>query len=77
VVPPLEEQREIANVFNALDRKQKVQKQKNVVLNDLFRTLLRQLMTAQIRVHDIDLTELGSAATADEPCQTTRTQLVI
>jgi hypothetical protein len=29
------------------------------LLQELFRTLLHQLMTAQIRVHDVDLSELG------------------
>lgn len=54
-VPSLEEQREIADVFAALDRKQKVHERKHAGLTDLFRSLLHQLMTAQIRVHDIDM----------------------
>ncbi|MDO9069068.1 MAG: restriction endonuclease subunit S [Deltaproteobacteria bacterium] len=31
------------------------------LLDSLFRTLLHQLMTAQIRVHDLDLSELETA----------------
>jgi type I restriction enzyme, S subunit len=54
----LEEQREIADVFAALDRKQKVHERKHVGLTDLFRSLLHQLMTAQVRVHDLDLDEI-------------------
>jgi len=54
-VPPLGEQREIAHVFAALDRKQKVHERKHAALTDLFHSLLHQLMTAQIRVHGIDV----------------------
>ena len=57
-VPSLDEQREIAGVFAALDRKEKVHERKRAALAALFRTLLHQLMTAQLRVHDIDLPEL-------------------
>ena len=56
-VPALEEQREIANVFAALDRKEKVHQRKHAALTALFRTLLHQLMTAQLRVHDLDFRE--------------------
>lgn len=58
-LPSLGEQREIADVFAALDQKEKVHERKHAALTDLFRTLLHQLMTAQIRVHDLDLPELG------------------
>jgi len=51
-VPSLKEQREVADVFAALDRKEKVYERKKQSLTDLFRTLLYQLMTVQIRVHD-------------------------
>ncbi|MDA8238742.1 MAG: restriction endonuclease subunit S [Nitrospiraceae bacterium] len=54
-VPSLEEQQEIAGVFKALDRKEKAHKSKAKTLTDLFRTLLHQLMTAQIRVNNLDL----------------------
>ena len=57
-VPSLEEQREIADVFAALDRKQKVHECKHAGLTDLFRSLLHQLMTAQIRVNDLDVGEI-------------------
>jgi len=63
-VPPLEEQREIAGVFVALDMKQKVDERKHPVATDLFRTLLHQLMTAQIRVQDLELDELMASARA-------------
>ncbi len=54
-VPALGEQREIADMFAALDRKEKVHHRRCASLTDLFRTLLHQLMTAQIRVHDLEL----------------------
>ncbi len=58
--PALDEQHEIAAVFAALDRKEKVHQRKHTTLTALFRTLLHQLMTAQIRVHDLDLPKLTS-----------------
>ena len=67
-VPSLEEQREIADLFAALDRKQKVHERKHASLTDLFRSLLHQLMTAQIRVHDLDLPELEQEGKAEMPC---------
>ena len=62
-VPSLGEQREIADVFAALDRKEKVHERKHAAQNNLFRTLLHQLMMAQIRVHDLDLPELAALTT--------------
>ena len=54
-VPALDEQHEIAAVFAALDRKEKVPQRKHAAFTALFRTLLHQLMTAQLRVHDLEL----------------------
>jgi type I restriction enzyme, S subunit len=61
-VPSLDEQREIANIFAALDQKEKVHERKMMSLADLLRALLHQLMTAQIRVHDLDILDLEAAA---------------
>ncbi len=58
-VPSLDEQREVAHVFAALDRKEKVHERKHATLTEIFRTLLHRLMTAQIRVNSLDLLELG------------------
>lgn len=58
-VPDIDEQREIAAVFQAIEDKANVHRRKHVALGALFRTLLHQLMTAQVRVHDLDLAELG------------------
>lgn len=48
-------QAEIANILDANEQKALVHEQKMLCLQALFRTLLHQLMTAQIRVHDLDL----------------------
>lgn len=53
-IPKTEEQDEIASQINCLDQKLIFHFQKKQLLADLFRTLLHQLMTAQIRVHDLD-----------------------
>lgn len=57
-VPSLDEQRKIAEVFATLDRKEKVHQRKHAALKDLFRTLLHELMMAQIRVDSLNLPEL-------------------
>jgi type I restriction enzyme S subunit len=50
-----QDQNTIVNCLNNLDQKLSVSRRKQRLLSDLFRTLLHQLMTAQIRVHDLDL----------------------
>jgi type I restriction enzyme S subunit len=55
----LEEQDEIVKMLDYCDYKIAVQRQKYNILNDLFRTLLHQLMTAQIRVNDLNLSALN------------------
>lgn len=54
-IPSLDEQREIAEVFTVLNSKKKFLTRKRSTLTDLFRTLLHQLMTAQIRAHNLEL----------------------
>lgn len=54
-VPDPKEQDEIVDNLGSLNRKIAVHTRKNRHLTDLFRTLLHQLMTAQIRVRDLDL----------------------
>lgn len=55
-LPSVEEQREIAEAFSATDRKIRLAIQKQNELKDLFRTLLHELMTAKIRVHELGIT---------------------
>jgi type I restriction enzyme S subunit len=57
-IPQPTEQDKIIEGIGRLDRKLAVHSQKKRLLEDLFRTLLHQLMTAQIRVHDVDLSFL-------------------
>ena len=59
-VPALDEQHEIANVFTAMDLKEKTQQHKHTALTDLFRTLLHQLMTAEIRANKVDIRVLNN-----------------
>jgi len=57
-VPKPEEQDEIVQNLGCLDIKLAIHRRRGQALSSLFRTLLHQLMTAQIRVHDLDLPEL-------------------
>ncbi len=56
--PKPEAQAEVVATLTALDAKRQIHRRKHATLTALFRTLLHQLMTAQIRVHDLDLSEL-------------------
>jgi type I restriction enzyme S subunit len=61
------EQLEIADTLSLCDRRGDAIQQKLRSLTDLFHTLLHQLMTAQIRVNELDLTELGAEVGAEYP----------
>ena len=61
LIPALDEQKEIVATLESLDAKLSLHQRKHTALTALFRTLLHQLMTAQIRVHDLDLPELETA----------------
>ena len=52
-VPSLEEQVEIYESMDTVVEKLEIHMRK-ILLEELFRTLLHQLMTAQIRVNEID-----------------------
>jgi type I restriction enzyme S subunit len=54
-VPPPEEQKVIATIMHAIDRKVSVHERRRAALSDLFLTLLNQLMTTQIRVDKLDI----------------------
>ena len=58
--PTLEEQRDIAAILDAIDRKIDLHRRKRAVLDDLFKALLHKLMTGEIRVSDLDLSALAS-----------------
>ncbi len=57
-LPPLEEQRDIVAILDAIDRKIALHQQKRAVLEELFKSLLHKLMTGEIRVADLDLSAL-------------------
>jgi type I restriction enzyme S subunit len=59
-LPTYEEQREIAATIAAVDAKLALHRRKHAALNALFRTLLHELMTAKIRLQDLDLPDLES-----------------
>lgn len=54
-VPPIGDQQEIVSVFSALDQKEKTATRKRGQFQDLFRTLLHELMTAKSRISSLDL----------------------
>ncbi len=53
--PSLSEQEEINSAINLIDQKISIYEQKRDTLKTLFQTLLHQLMTAKIRVDDLNL----------------------
>ena len=54
--PSPEEQKKIAQALAFIDKKITKARTKRVCLQDLFRTLLHELMTAKTRVHEIEIT---------------------
>jgi len=63
--PKPEEQAEIVAILTALDAKRQIHRRKHAALTALFRTLLHQLMTAQIRLHELDLEGVLAQAVAE------------
>ena len=53
------EQKEIAGALEKLDTKKHIHLKKKKAYQDLFRTLLHELMTVKIRVHKLDLSNPG------------------
>ena len=58
-IPKIIEQEEISKMLSIFDEKILIERQKQEKLEELFRTLLHQLMTGQIRVNEIDLPGLS------------------
>jgi type I restriction enzyme S subunit len=67
-VPSPREQDEIVAKIDCLNRKLLLHRRKHVALTALFRTLLHELMTARIRVHNLDLPELETVLERGQPC---------
>lgn len=61
-----EEQREIVAILDAIDRKIDLHRRKRAVLGELFKALLHKLMTREIKVGELELTDL-SYPTASPP----------
>ncbi|HEY3457672.1 MAG TPA: hypothetical protein VGK64_24045 [Bryobacteraceae bacterium] len=61
-LPTLDEQCAIVDAVATVDAKRDVHVRAAQMLRALFRTLLHQLMTAQIRVHDLDVSALDELA---------------
>lgn len=57
-LPSIPEQDGIVTCLNEVDTKRGLHASQVHLLTNLFHTLLHQLMTAQIRVHDLGLSEL-------------------
>lgn len=55
IPPTLEEQEEIATTLSTTDQKIDIATNKKTQLQDLFRTLLHELMTAKTRVHELEV----------------------
>jgi type I restriction enzyme S subunit len=57
-IPDLSEQQQIASILSTIDRKIEHHTTKKQKLEELFRTLLHELMTAKIRVNEVELKEV-------------------
>jgi type I restriction enzyme S subunit len=62
--PQYEEAEEIGERLKLIEKKRELAAKKTTTLESLFRTLLHQLMTANIRVRDLDLPQLESVTAA-------------
>ena len=58
-IPDENEQNEVVKILRKLDKRTNVAIRQKKIFQDLFRTLLHELMTAKIRIHDIDLPNLN------------------
>ena len=56
--PTLDEQHEIVAILDAIDREVDLHRRKRAVLDDLFKALLHKLMTGEISVSDLDISDL-------------------
>jgi len=54
-LPPLPEQREIADILQTIDQKIEIEQKKKTLYEELFKTMLNKLMTGEIRVDNLKL----------------------
>lgn len=64
--PSLDEQTDIISILDTIDRKIDLHRRKRAVLEDLFKTLLHNLMTSEIRVDELDLSALDRVVAESE-----------
>ena len=69
-LPPLAEQREIARILQAVDVKIAAEQARRAALEEMFKTLLHQLMTGKIRINDPVGAERRCAPTISAPTTT-------
>jgi type I restriction enzyme S subunit len=67
IPPTLDEQREVVDVLQTIDRKIAIHHEKRSRLNRLFTTVLHNIMTAELLVTDIDTTALSKAPAPRKP----------
>ena len=63
-LPGISEQRETVAILDAIDRKIDLHRRKRAVLEELFKALLHKLMTGEIRVGDLDFSNLSISSTS-------------
>lgn len=54
-LPPLSEQKKIADKLSTMDRKIEVEENKKIALEELFKTLLNNIMTTKLRVDQLEI----------------------
>lgn len=64
-IPGLDEQREVVESLREIDLKIDLHRRKKVVLEQLFRTLLHDLMTGRIRADELELPDIGTHTDPD------------
>lgn len=58
-IPPLPVQQKIASILSAVDEKIQAEENKKKALEELFKSMLYNLMTARIRVNHLDVVDYG------------------
>jgi len=57
IIPPLEEQKRIADILSTIDNKISIEEDRKKYFEALFKTMLNKLMTGQIRVKNLEMRE--------------------
>ena len=60
-LPPIDEQREVVAILDAIDRKIDLHRRKRAVLEELFKTLLHKLMTGEVRVEELGVADIKAS----------------